>query len=127
MRIATLEEALAEAQARVANEAAQAKRQAAIVARDIIVERFKIEFDEHASAMVALLHAARQSLEACAALGLPGPGEGVKAVVDITRIPSRTAPLDVLLWPPSTPLPNPAATLPAAFLAAGPNAAPTSA
>src|SRR4051794_40485266 len=34
----------------------------------------------------------------------------------IARIPSRTAPREVLLWPPSAPLPNPATTLPPAFL-----------
>ena len=66
--------------------------------------------------MASLLLQARQSLETCAALGLPGPGEAVKEVVDITRIPSRTAPLEVLLWPPLAPLPNPASTLPPAFL-----------
>src|SRR3954471_2824652 len=34
----------------------------------------------------------------------------------IARIPSRTAPLEVVLWPPLAPPLNPASTLPPAFL-----------
>src|SRR4051794_9417769 len=56
VRIATLEGALSEAQARVAREQAQAKRQAAVPARDVVIERIRAEYDEHASALAALLH-----------------------------------------------------------------------
>ena len=46
-RITQLEAALAEAQARVANEAAAARRQAAVTARDVVIERFRAgEYDE---------------------------------------------------------------------------------
>src|SRR4051812_1885654 len=91
VKVSKLEADLAEAQARTRWEQAQAKRAAAAQARDTIVARFRAEYDECATGLVALLHLATEAEAACRAANIPGPG--LKELCDIVRLPALTNPL----------------------------------